>query len=140
MPMFQDFWKKLGANEKFVMYGGAAVIVSFLVGIASQQRSSTTDLFWPVLIAVVYFLKYSSIKIPWPVPTQLIVLGLAGAAAVFGLLSVLGLVPQVMAFQLVGIAAAINFLGAGAMAFFAYREYAGLAKPAAPKAPTKPAA
>lgn len=135
-PMLAEFWKKLNTSEKFVMYGAGVVVIAFLIGVAAQ-RSNGTDLLWPILVAAIYFLKYSNAKIPWPVPVQLVVLGVAGVAAVFALLSLLPLISQIS--QLYGIAAAVNLVGSGVMAFFAWREYAGTQKAAPPKAPTKSA-
>ena len=134
-PVLSEFWKKLSTSEKFVMYGAGVVVIGFLIGVAAQ-RSAPGDLFWPILIAVVYWLKYSSMKISWPVPAATVVLALAAVSFVFALL---GLLPQLTAIsQLTGIASAVSTAGSAVMAFFAWRGYASMAG-AAPKAPTKSA-
>ena len=136
-PVLSEFWKKLSTSEKFVMYGAGVVVIGFLVGVAAQ-RSAPGDLFWPILITVVYWLKYSSmkIKITWPVPVQTIVLALAAVSFVFALLGLLPLLTVIS--RLDGIAAAVSTAGSAVMVFFAWRGYATMAG-AAPKAPTKSA-
>ena len=118
MPMVQDFWKKLTTNEKFVMYGAGVIVISFLINVAAV-RSSPGDLFAPIIVAVLYWLKYSSMKISWPVPISTIVLVIAAIAAVFALLAVLPLISQIS--QLFGIAAIVYLVGAAVMAYFAWR-------------------
>ena len=138
MPMLSDFWKKLTTNEKFVMYGAGVAVVAFLIGIAAKA-SDASVLFAPILITVLYWLKYSSMKISWPVPISTIVLVVAGIAAIVGLISVLGVIDQIG--QLHGIAVIVGFVGGVVMAFFAWREYsAAMPKPAAPTGKTPPAA
>ena len=134
-PVLSEFWKKLSTSEKFVMYGAGVVVIGFLIGVAAQ-RSAAGDLFWPILIAVAYWLKYSSMKISWPVPIPTIVLAIAAISFVFALLSLLPLLTQIS--QLYGIAAAVSTVGSAVMAFFAWREYASMSG-AAPKTPTKSA-
>ena len=130
MPMVQAFWKKLTTNEKFVMYGAGVAVVAFLIGIAAKA-SDASVLFAPIIITVLYWLKYSTMKISWPVPLSTIVLVVAAIAAIVGLITVLGVIDQIG--QLHGIATIVGFVGALAMAFFAWREYsAGMPKPAAP--------
>ena len=131
MPMLQAFWKKLTTNEKFVMYGAGVVVISFLINVAALQ-SSPGDLFAPILITVLYYLKYSTMKISWPVPISTIVLVIAGIATVFGLLAVLPMIAVIG--KLEGIAAIAYLVGAAVMAYFAFREYGAAAPKATPPA------
>jgi len=137
--MLQEFWKKLNANEKMVMYGAAIVVVAFLVGIVGSYGfgSASTDLIAAIAVAVVYWLKYSPNKINWPAPVQTIVLVISGIAALFAVLAAITAVGFLFAFGLFGISLIINAVGAAMMAWFAYKEYQAM-----PKAPpsTPPAA
>lgn len=139
--MVQEFWKKLNANEKMVMYGAAIVVVAFLVGIVGSYGfgSASTDLIAAIAIAVIYWLKYSPNKINWPAPVPTIVLVIAGIAAIFAILAALGAVGLLFGFGLFGISLIINAVGCAMMAWFAYKEYQAMPKVPAPPS-TPPAA
>ena len=139
--MVQEFWKKLNANEKMVMYGAAIVVVAFLVGIVGSYGfgSASTDLIAAIAIAVIYWLKYSPNKINWPAPVPTIVLVIAGIAAIFAILAALGAVGLLFGFGLFGISLIINAIGCAMMAWFAYKEYQAMPKVPAPPS-TPPAA
>jgi len=136
MPMVQEFWKKLNTNEKMVMYGAIIVAVAFLLGVVSPYGFGTgsTDVVAAIVIAVLYYLKYSPNKINWPAPIQTIVLVIAGIAAVFALLAALTALSFLFAFGLDGIAVIVNAVGCAVMAWFAYKEYQAMPK-ATPPAP-----
>jgi hypothetical protein len=146
MPMVQEFWKKLNANEKMVMYGAAIIVVAFLVGLVGSYGfgSASTDLIAAIAVTVVYWLKYSPNKINWPAPVQTIVLVIAGIAAIFAILGALTAISFLFGFGLYGIALIINAIGCAMMAWFAYKEYQAMPKatqpPAAPPAPPAPPA
>ena len=141
MPMVQEFWKKLNANEKMVMYGAAIIVVAFVVGLVGSYGfgSASTDLIAAIAVAVVYYLKYSPNKINWPAPVPTIVLVIAGIAAIFAVLAALGAVSFLFGFGLFGIALIINAVGCAMMAWFAYKEYQAMPKAPAPPS-TPPAA
>lgn len=140
MPVVQEFWKKLNANEKMVMYGAIIVVIAFLVGLVGSYGfgSASTDLIAAIAVAVVYWLKYSPNKINWPAPVQTIVLVIAGIAALFAILAALTAIGLLFGFGLFGISLIINAVGAGVMAWFAYKEYQAMPKVPAP--PTTPPA
>lgn len=141
-PTVMEFWKKLNANEKMVMYGAGIVVVAFLLGIVGSYGfgSSTGDIVAAIVVGVVYWLKYSPNKITWPAPVETIVLVVAGIAAIFALLGALSALAFLFAFGLGGIAVIVNFVGCAIMAWFAYKEYQKLPKAAAPTPPAPPAA
>jgi hypothetical protein len=136
MPMVQEFWKKLNANEKMVMYGAIIVVVAFLVGIVGSYGfgSASTDLIAAIAVAVVYWLKYSPNKINWPAPVQTIVLVISGIAAIFAILGALTAVSFLFGFGLYGISLIINAVGCAVMAWFAYKEYQAMPKATPPSA------
>jgi hypothetical protein len=145
MPTVQEFWKKLNANEKMVMYGAAIVVVAFLVGLVGSYGfgSASTDLIAAIAVAVVYWLKYSPNKINWPAPVPTIVLVISGIAAFFAILAALTTIGLLFGFGLFGISLIINAIGCAMMAWFAYKEYQAMPKatpPATPPAATPPAA
>jgi hypothetical protein len=145
MPTVQEFWKKLNANEKMVMYGAAIVVVAFLVGLVGSYGfgSASTDLIAAIAVAVVYWLKYSPNKITWPAPVPTIVLVISGIAAFFAILAALTTIGLLFGFGLFGISLIINAIGCAMMAWFAYKEYQAMPKatpPATPPAATPPAA
>lgn len=144
MPVVQEWWKKLNANEKMVMYGAGAVVVAFLLGTAGGGFGSASgDLVAAIAIGVIYWLKYSPNKITWPLPVQTLVLAIAAIAALFALLGALAWI-GFLGFGLYGIAIIVNAVGCGVMAYFAWKEYQAMPKttpPAsAPPAPPAPPA
>jgi hypothetical protein len=141
MPTVNEFWKKLNANEKMVMYGAAIVVVAFLVGLVASSGfgSASTDLIAAIAVTVVYWLKYSPNKINWPAPVQTIVLVIAGIAAIFAILGALTALTFLFGFGLYAIALIINAIGCVMMAWFAYKEYQAMPKVAAPTPPAPPA-
>jgi hypothetical protein len=142
MPMVQEFWKKLNANEKMVMYGAIVVVVAFLVGLVASSGfgSASTDLIAAIAVTVVYWLKYSPNKITWPAPVATIVLVISGIAAIFAILGALTAISFLFGFGLFGIALIINAIGCAMMAWFAYKEYQAMPKTAAPTPPAPPMA
>ena len=137
MPMVQEFWKKLNANEKMVMYGAIIVVIAFIVGLVGSYGfgSASTDLVAAIAVAVVYWLKYSPNKINWPAPVATIVLVIAGISALFAILAALTAVSLLFGFGLYGIGLIINAVGCGVMAWFAYKEYQAVPKTTAPPPP-----
>jgi len=134
MPMVQEFWKKLNANEKMVMYGAIIVAVAFLLGIVGRYGFGTgsTDVVAAIIVAVLYWLKYAPNKINWPAPVQTIVLVISGIAAAFALLAALGALSFLFAFGLDAIAVIVNAVGCAVMAWFAYKEYQAMPKATPP--------
>ena len=142
MPMVQEFWKKLNANEKMVMYGAIVIVIAFVVGLVGSYGfgSASTDLVAAIAVAVVYWLKYSPNKITWPAPVETIVLVISGIAAIFALLGILPAIGLVFGFGLFGISLIINAVGCVVMAWFAYKEYQAMPKAAPPSTPPAPPA
>jgi hypothetical protein len=140
-PTIAEFWKKLNSNEKMVMYGAIIVVVAFLIGVAGSYGFGTasTDLIAGIVIAVLYWLKYSPNKINWPVPLETIVVVIAGISALFALLAALGALAFLFAFGLSGIAVLVNAVGCAMMAWFAYKEYQAMPKATPPTPPAPPA-
>jgi hypothetical protein len=139
-PTITAFWNKLNSNEKMVMYGGIIVIIAFLLGtIRGGYGSASGDVVAAIVIAVLYWLKYSPNKINWPAPIQTIVLVIAGISAIFAILGALGWL-GILGIDLYAIAIILNAVGCGVMAWFAYKEYQAMPKAAAPPPPAPPAA
>lgn len=140
-PTVSEFWKKLNANEKMVLYGGIIVVIAFLLGtVRGGYGSASGDVVAAIVIAVIYWLKYSPNKIAWPVPIQTIVLAIAGISAVFALLGALGWI-GFLGFDLYAIAIILNAVGCGVMAYFAWKEYQAMPKATmSPPPPPPPAA
>ena len=91
-PTLQAFWNKLNANEKLVMYGAILAVVAFLLGAIGSRGyfgTGSGDLIAAIVIAIIYWLKYSPNKINWPAPVQTIVLVIAGISAIFAILGLL---------------------------------------------------
>lgn len=134
-PTVSAFWNKLNANEKMVMYGGIIVVIAFLLGtVGGGYGSASGDVVAAIVIAVIYWLKYSPSKMNWPVPIQTIVLAIAGIAAVFALLGALAWI-GFLGFGLYGIAIILNAVGCGVMAYFAWKEYQAMPKATMPPPP-----
>jgi hypothetical protein len=140
-PTVAAFWKKLNKNETMVMYGAIIVVIAFIVGLVGSSGFGTasTDLVAAVVIAVIYWLKYSPSNINWPVPVQTIVVVIAGIAALFALIAALGALAFLFSFGLYGIGLLINAVGCVIMAYFAWKEYQAMPKAAAPPPPAPPA-
>jgi hypothetical protein len=134
-PTISAFWNKLNANEKMVMYGAVIVVIAFVLGLVGSYGfgSASGDLIAAIVVAVVYWLKYSPNKINWPAPPQTIVLVVAGIAALFAILAVL---PWLSFFglDLFGIAIIVNAVGCAVMAWFAWKEYQAMPKATPPAA------
>jgi hypothetical protein len=151
--VLQELWAKVNSNQKFVAYGAVGVLVGWLVGqfIAtvsiggfsalgvtyagasySYFSAGNAGLFailglvGAIAAVVVLYLKFApSMNITWPMPFAQVLLGIAGATLVCGVLVVLmqfsyglGNAPVTMWI------ADIIFVGGGAvMAWFAYQDY-----------------
>jgi hypothetical protein len=134
-PALTQFWNKLNANEKLVMYGAALVVVAFLIGaVGGGFGSASGDLIAAIIVAVIYWLKYSPNQINWPAPVQTIVLVVAGIAAIFALLGLLTWL-GFLGFGLYGIGLLVNAVGCGVMAYGAWKEYQAMPKTAPPSTP-----
>jgi len=133
MPMISAFWNKLNGNEKFVGYGAVLVVIAFLAATAGGRSGDvTTSLVGVIIVFAIFWLKYSTMKIPWPVPISTVVLGVT---AILTVLALLNLLPALSAItQLYGIALLLNLIGCGVMAFGAYKEYQTTVPKATPPA------
>ena len=139
-PTVSEFWKKLNANEKMVMYGAILVVVGFILSLGSFGGYGSYDLVAAIAVTVVYWLKYSPNKFAWPAPVQTIVLGIAGIGGVVAALALLGLLGLLAYLGLYTIAIVVNAIGAGLMAYFAWKEYQAMPKATTPPPPPPPAA
>ena len=141
-PAMQQFWNKLNANEKLVMYGVIAVLVAFLIGVVAGGYFGGTGSFGlvgAIAVAVIYWLKYSPNKINWPAPVQTIVLVIAAIDLVFALLSVLGWL-GFFGLSLFALAVIVNAIGCALMTYGAWKEYQAMPKTtAAPPSSSPPA-
>jgi len=138
--MAQQFMDKLNVNERQVLYGAAIVVVAFIIGSLSGYGylgTASGDLVAAVAIAVIYWLKYQPTPINWPVPPQTIVVVIAGVSAFFVLLSLIAWLPGIGSYliSLFTLATVLNAIGAGMMAYGAWKEYQAMPKTAAPPPP-----
>jgi hypothetical protein len=151
MPMVQDFWKKLNANEKIVGYGIIVALVSWILGLVGGAGFGGGAVVAAVIVAVIYWLKYESKSpIAWPMPVPTLVLIITGIEALLAVVALLGLMSFLSFYggvYLIGILG--SAIAAGLMVWGAWKEYQAMPKatppatpPAAPPAPpaTPPAA
>jgi hypothetical protein len=138
--MVQEWWRKLNANERMAATGAIVVFIASLLG------GGWISLVGSAAVLVVYWLKYApNQSITWPLPVQLITLGISGIIgllALVGLLGVIGLggfgvlggfFGGMYVVWLIGtIAAAI---GAAMMVLGTWREYQAMPKTAPPTTP-----
>jgi len=135
--MAQQFMNKLNTNEKQVMYGAVVVVIAYIVGAVSGfgfLGSGSGDLAAAVAITVIYWLKYQPSQINWPIPVQTIVLGIAGVAAFFALITIVTLL-FALGLNLISLAMILNAIGCVVMAYGAWNEYQALPKTAPPPPP-----
>ena len=141
-PAIAQFWNKLNANEKMVMYGAIIAVVAFLLGAVGGGGyfgSGSGDLIAAIIVTVIYWLKYGPNKINWPAPPQTIVLVVAGIAAIFAILALLGWI-SFIGISLFSLAILLNAVGCGIMAYGAWKEYQAMPKTtAAPPSSSPPA-
>ena len=135
--MAQQFMSKLNANEKQVIYGAIVVVIAYIVGAISgfgYLGSGSGDIAAAVAVAVIYWLKYQPNQINWPIPPQTIVLAIAGVAAFFAVLAVLGWLSFIgtSLISLFTVAVVLNAIGCVMMALGAWNEYKAMPKAAPP--------
>lgn len=136
-PAITAFWGKLNGNEKLAMYGVIVAIIAYLISLVGSFGSSSTGgavLLGAIIVTVLYWLKYSTNKIPWPIPFPTIVVAVAGVSLVLALLNLLPALQFIGSSY--GIAAIATVVGAGIMTYGAWKEYQTIA----PKNPAPPAA
>jgi hypothetical protein len=146
-----EIWAKISQAEKFIVYGAVAVLVGWLVG----QFIATVNLCGGLNIAgyscpsfsyfsagnsglfailglvaaaatvVVIFLKVANTTMTWPMPVAQILLGVAGATLVCGVLVVLMQVSYGLGGAPITMwIADVIFVGGGAvMTWFAYQGF-----------------
>ncbi len=153
-----EIWAKISQAEKFIVYGAVAVLVGWIVGqfiatvnlcgglsIAGYSCPSISyfsagnsglfailGLVGAVATVVVLYLKVTNASITWPMPVAQVLLGVAGATLVCGVLVVLMQVtlrPGRRADHHVDRGRRSSWAAAPVMAWFAYR----VASPARPR-------
>jgi hypothetical protein len=154
LSVLNELWAKVSAREKFIVYGAAAVVVGWLLGIILGTRSEgvagiytvsvnyyswgTAGLFdilamlaGVATLVVVYLKVAPNMNITWPMPVVQIILGLTAVAAGAGVLALLFQVTNGLegAPIFMYVADAVVIAGGAFAAYNAYLEYqAGLGK------------
>ena len=135
------FWNKLNANEKLVGYGIVVILVAWLVGLVGGGFGSSWAFIAAIAVGVIYWLKYApNQSITWPAPIQTIVLVISGIAALLsllGLLTLLGFLGLLGPMYLISVVG--NAVGAGLMAYGAWKEYQAMPKTTPPASTPPPA-
>ena len=150
--MLNELWAKVSAREKFIVYGAAAVIVGWLVGLIlgsvnacagisvagisctvnyfSWSTAGTTAILALVLAIVVIGIIYVKVapnmaSFAWPMPVAQILLGCAGAAGALALITALLNISNGLGNPPIGmyIADLLFVAGGAVMAWFAYQEW-----------------
>jgi len=137
-----NVWAKLNANEKIVGYGIVVVVISWVLGLVGGAGFGGGALIPAIVVGVIYWLKYASkTPINWPLPVATIVLIITGIEAILALLALLGLLSLFAFFGIIYLIAILgNAVGAGIMAYGAWKEYQAMPKTAPPAPPAPPAA
>lgn len=135
-------WNKLNANEKLVGYGIGITVVSWVLGLVGGLGFGGGALIPAIVVGVIYWLKYESkTPIAWPLPVATIVLIITGIEALLTLISLLGFGFVLAVFGIIAfLALVINAIGAGVMAYGAWKEYQAMPKATAPPPPPPPPA
>ena len=116
--------------------GAGVVLVAFVLNVvATGAYGALNNLLAAIIITAIYWIKYSTMKVPWPVPIETIVLAVAGISAVLVILQILPQISTLFNLNLGGISVLVNAGGVGVMAFGAWRAYSTM-----PKAKTPPKA
>lgn len=133
MPMIQEMWKKLNANERLASWGAIVVIVGWVLGLVLGTYGfgiGGAGLIGGILLLGLYYLKYGSATPPtMPAPTQTIAL-IISALTALSALAALG----TFGFLFGGyfIAVVVTVIGAVMMVLGTWRDYQAMAaKPGA---------
>jgi hypothetical protein len=157
--VLNEILAKLNANEKLIGVGAIVALVGFVIGLVLTSQSYGVGAFsisvnWysgsgaegvgvialilALAAVVVLYLKYApNMKIAWPAPLPLILLGVTGVGALFALLGLFdaftfgggytGIDKPIMLL----VAAAVVLVGCGIQAYGSYMEYSTTKTPAA---------
>ena len=152
--MLKELWAKVSASEKFIVYGAAAVVVGWIVGLIlgsvnacaglnvsgivcpsvnyfSWSTAGTTGILALILaiaaLVVVYLKVAPNMNITWPMPVVQIMLGICVATLVLAAITALLNVTSGLGNPPIGmyIADLLIVVGGAAMAWFSYQEYVG---------------
>jgi hypothetical protein len=131
-----EFYNKLNVNERLVATGAIIVLIAALVSVVTGGFGLVTvPLLGAIAALAIYYLKYSPTQtITWPAPIQLIVLVVAGLAAIFGVLVALQLVSSLFGNGLFALAVIAVAVGSVIMAWGAWQEYQAMPKTTPPSA------
>lgn len=141
MPALTAFWNQLTPNEKIVGYGIGLTVLSWIVGLVGGLGFGGGALIPAIVIGVIYWLKYNSkTPINWPIPVATLVLIIAGIEALLTLIALPGILFWLGVSIIAGLALLINAVGAGVMAYGAWKEYQATPRTAPPAPPAPPAA
>ena len=150
--VLNELWAKVSAHERFIVYGAAAVVVGWLVGLIMGSVNACAGLSalcpsvnyfsWgtagltgiltlvaAIATLVVVYLKVApNMNITWPMPVAQILLGLCGATLILAAITALLNVTSGLVSPPVGmyIADVLIVVGGAVMAWFAYQEYVGI--------------
>lgn len=135
-------WNKLNANERIVGYGIALTVVAWVIGLVGGLGFGGGALIPAIVVGVIYWLKYESKSpINWPLPVATIVLIITGIEALLTVLSLLGFGLVLALYGIIAfLALVLNAIGAGVMAYGAWKEYQAMPKATPPPPPPAPPA
>lgn len=135
-------WNKLNANERIVGYGIALTVAAWVIGLVGGLGFGGGALIPAIVVGVIYWLKYESKSpINWPLPVATIVLIITGIEALLTLLSLLGFGLVLAVYGIIAfLALVLNAIGAGVMAYGAWKEYQAMPKATPPPPPPPPPA
>jgi hypothetical protein len=126
MPMIQDMWKKLSANERLASWGAIVVIVGWLLGLVlGTYGFGILGAIGGILLLGLYYLKYGSAQPrALPAPTETIALVIS---AITGLYALAALGPS--GFLLGGyfVAVVVTVIGSAMMVLGTWRDYRAMA-------------
>ena len=151
MPMVQEIWRKLNANERLAAWGSLIVIGSWVLGLVGSYGygggTGILGLLCALGVLFVYYTKYApnqSMKLPAPGAT--IALALAAVVGVTALLSLLVVLPAIgvllgLGLGIVGVLALVAYIVGGIMMLLGtWREYQAQPKATPPTTPPAPPA
>jgi hypothetical protein len=133
----QDIWKQFNPRERLSAIGAGLIILGWIVGIFSYGLgSSTIGLLGAIAVLAILYIKYSpTMKVTWPAPVSLLILGISAIVALLALLDLLTWLPRLGLAGYFGggliVTLVLSVVGAALMVWGAWQEYQ-IVKPAMP--------